>query len=956
MLAEDLLEPGHVIKERWKILKKIGGGGFGEIYEGLDLKTREQIALKVESARQAKQVLKMEVAVLKKLQGKDHVCRFVGCGRNDRFNYVVMQLQGRNLAELRRSQPKSAFSLSTTLRLGLQILEAIESIHSVGFLHRDIKPSNFSMGRLPYNSRKVYMLDFGLARQYITASGEVRPPRAAAGFRGTVRYASVNAHKNREMGRHDDLWSLFYMLVEFVNGQLPWKKVKDKEQVGIMKEKYDHRLLLKHLPSDLKQFLEHIQSLEYADKPDYQMLISLFERCIKRRGVEVSDTFDWEKPNIVKVVTRTDDSVPEQPPLRTVVDAGQPSTVAQTHNATQLQHTAPVTENDKKNIDPITTDNKDIKQKEADTHIVKITQTDVNELTSQHAGYYNLLQRIRKAATHTEQYSSTDNDKSLVNKQRPVKKSQSNLNRLRVATPTGGKLGGGGGTKSPDQEKLPAQSQSEDKRSRLAPMARTSGSGFKDQTVTQFAQIDDDIFSQQVTRGAGMVTLASQWKSQFDDSDDTTDNDLRPESPGYQPPTLGTPLDPLLPPVMSEGSHRRNRRYINIAGIEDYPELVGRLPRAWSTPCLGPRVRAELKPPLLQQAIFEDLIFMVDVMRNVASKHQGGGEGMSIEGVEPETTMLFGDSKQGDESRWVSLPEVAVIITEEHDARAGLDEGMPAEINENEEYGRKELEMEEVDVEDECYKEVSLQEEEKHSEPKANKEQSPAFQNQKRKNFHQWPTMERTEAVLKHSSRDKIDVENVLQNDETRATAKEDKIELEMVEAGGTKSTQENEEVSEREVGTETVIVATVDVMVKTSEKLIHVKLVETESSSTETDQNVSRERYRQGSLERYRMPFHLKTKASIVMEASSATDSENSFSRQYKLMVNPQKCSPAIDLITSRSVTFVTSHTSIPDNNEYIRIANALSPDADDESEYYDATEDLAIATINPTPLYVTI
>lgn len=72
--------------------------------------------------------------------GKQHVCRFIGCGRNDRFNYVVMQLQGKNLAELRRAQPRGAFSLSTTLRLGLQILKAIESIHSVGFLHRDIKP------------------------------------------------------------------------------------------------------------------------------------------------------------------------------------------------------------------------------------------------------------------------------------------------------------------------------------------------------------------------------------------------------------------------------------------------------------------------------------------------------------------------------------------------------------------------------------------------------------------------------------------------------------------------------------------------------------------------------------------------------------------------------------------------------------------------------------------------
>ena len=60
---------------------------------GIDLVTKEQVALKLESAKQPKQVLKMEVAVLKKLQGRDHVCRFIGCGRNDRFNYVVMQLQ-----------------------------------------------------------------------------------------------------------------------------------------------------------------------------------------------------------------------------------------------------------------------------------------------------------------------------------------------------------------------------------------------------------------------------------------------------------------------------------------------------------------------------------------------------------------------------------------------------------------------------------------------------------------------------------------------------------------------------------------------------------------------------------------------------------------------------------------------------------------------------------------------
>ncbi|KAK0133429.1 Tau-tubulin kinase 1 [Merluccius polli] len=291
----DILPPNCMVKERWKVLKKIGGGGFGEIYEALDLLTRENVALKVESAQQPKQVLKMEVAVLKKLQGKNHVCKFIGCGRNDKFNYVVMQLQGRNLADLRRSQPRGTFTMSTTLRLGKQILESIEAIHSVGFLHRDIKPSNFAMGRLPSTYRKCFMLDFGLARQYTNTTGDVRPPRTVAGFRGTVRYASVNAHKNKEMGRHDDLWSLFYMLVEFAVGQLPWRKIKDKEQVGQIKERYDHRMLLKHMPSEFNLFLEHVLALDYYTKPDYQLLMSVFENSMKERIITENEPFDWEK-------------------------------------------------------------------------------------------------------------------------------------------------------------------------------------------------------------------------------------------------------------------------------------------------------------------------------------------------------------------------------------------------------------------------------------------------------------------------------------------------------------------------------------------------------------------------------------------------------------------------------------------------------------------------------------
>lgn len=66
--------------------------------------------------------------------------------------------QGRNLADLRRTMSGGTFSVSTTLRLGKQILEAIESIHSVGFLHRDIKPVSCPHTLLQYCSSISTML------------------------------------------------------------------------------------------------------------------------------------------------------------------------------------------------------------------------------------------------------------------------------------------------------------------------------------------------------------------------------------------------------------------------------------------------------------------------------------------------------------------------------------------------------------------------------------------------------------------------------------------------------------------------------------------------------------------------------------------------------------------------------------------------------------------------------
>ncbi|GAM19554.1 hypothetical protein SAMD00019534_027290, partial [Acytostelium subglobosum LB1] len=283
-----------LIKGRWTVIRKIGQGAFGEIYSGKNIINNEMVAIKVEKIDTKKQVLKLEVAVLKKLQACPYVCRFITCGRHNDYNYMVMELLGDNLSELRRRQGDGKFSMTTTLKLGIQMIQSLEAVHDLGYLHRDVKPSNFTIG-LGNNKRHItYLIDFGLARRYVLSSGEVRQARDQTGFRGTARYASINSHLSKDLGRRDDLWSILYVLIEFALGQLPWRKLKDKDQIGDMKIKYNTQDLVKDLPRQFELFMRHLKTLSYEERPNYASLQSLLTECYHEHGGTDATLFDWE--------------------------------------------------------------------------------------------------------------------------------------------------------------------------------------------------------------------------------------------------------------------------------------------------------------------------------------------------------------------------------------------------------------------------------------------------------------------------------------------------------------------------------------------------------------------------------------------------------------------------------------------------------------------------------------
>uniref|UniRef100_A0A158P692 non-specific serine/threonine protein kinase n=1 Tax=Angiostrongylus cantonensis TaxID=6313 RepID=A0A158P692_ANGCA len=285
----------------WTITKKLGEGGFGAVYlcKGKD---DELNALKVEAENDPHGLLRMEVYVLMELKKTKFQARHF-LGLKDRgnvpgkFNYVVMTLVGKSLQELRNEAPMKKFSMGTAISVGRQCLEALEDLHNVGILHRDIKPGNYTIGRKELNElRKVYMLDFGMARKFVKEDGTLRNPRARAGFRGTVKYAPLACHVHREQCRKDDIESWMYMLVEITCGRLPWRNLTESNDVGLFKkdckgERY--RCLFGGCPREYTEIFPILDKGKFFDAPDYPAIYKLLELALQNTRAQ-EFPYDWE--------------------------------------------------------------------------------------------------------------------------------------------------------------------------------------------------------------------------------------------------------------------------------------------------------------------------------------------------------------------------------------------------------------------------------------------------------------------------------------------------------------------------------------------------------------------------------------------------------------------------------------------------------------------------------------
>ncbi|CAD8137442.1 unnamed protein product [Paramecium pentaurelia] len=283
------LKKGDIIAEEYEIVNLLSQGSFGKVFLGKSRSKKIEVAIKVEKNEVAHlNSLQKEVRILKQLEGIAQIPSVFWNGYYKGMDIIILNMLGKDL--IYYFHKFKHFSYQCICNIAIQMIEILELIHKKNIIHRDLKPENI-LGSP--NSSKIYLIDFGISKDL----EQNKKSRDKLSFIGTTRYASLAAHLGVEQNKKDDLESLGYILIFFINQTLPWMNIdKDDvyriEKIGQMKEEITLEQLCNGLPSAILKYMKYVKQLQYKQKPDYQSLKSLF---INENQISNGLIFDWNK-------------------------------------------------------------------------------------------------------------------------------------------------------------------------------------------------------------------------------------------------------------------------------------------------------------------------------------------------------------------------------------------------------------------------------------------------------------------------------------------------------------------------------------------------------------------------------------------------------------------------------------------------------------------------------------
>lgn len=220
--------PGQVIDGKYRIVRLLGTGGMGAVFEGENIRIRRRVAIKMLHAGVSDQVDVVRrferEAQAAALVGSEHICEVLDLGLlPDGTRYMVMEyLDGETLGS--RITRSGRLSPAQSTPLLLQVLEALGAAHIAGIIHRDLKPDNIFI--LPQRSGMrdfVKILDFGVSK-FAQAAGEEMGVTRAGAVVGTPYYMSPEqARGSSVVDARSDIYAIGVLLYQATTGQVPFQ-------------------------------------------------------------------------------------------------------------------------------------------------------------------------------------------------------------------------------------------------------------------------------------------------------------------------------------------------------------------------------------------------------------------------------------------------------------------------------------------------------------------------------------------------------------------------------------------------------------------------------------------------------------------------------------------------------------------------------------------------------------
>ncbi|MBW1867329.1 MAG: serine/threonine protein kinase, partial [Deltaproteobacteria bacterium] len=202
---------------RYEIIKELGRGAMGVVYQAHDPRIDRLVALKVlrpdrVTSQDFVQRFLKEAKAIGRLSHANIVTVY-DVGQDHETIYIAMEfLEGRPLNEVVREKPPA---VKDVINIGLQVAEALNYAHARGIVHRDIKPSNIILD----DEGRIKITDFGIAR---IEDPEATQQTQAGEILGTPVYMSPEQVMGKTVDGRSDLYSLGIILYELTTGQRPF--------------------------------------------------------------------------------------------------------------------------------------------------------------------------------------------------------------------------------------------------------------------------------------------------------------------------------------------------------------------------------------------------------------------------------------------------------------------------------------------------------------------------------------------------------------------------------------------------------------------------------------------------------------------------------------------------------------------------------------------------------------